>query len=81
MDDAKFYAVMDSLRQIDEILTGRNTLTSYTYAARQEIGDEQFKRAEYSLELLREELSTALAHTLVAIRLVQNAENNEEESE
>ena len=81
MDDAKFYAVMDSLGQIDEILTGRNILTSYTYAARQEIGDEQYKQAEHSLELLREELSTALAHTLVAISLVRNAEDDTEENE
>lgn len=81
MTDDKFYAIMDSLRQIDDVLTGRHILTSYTYAARQEIGDGQYLQAREPLYQLRDELSDALKHTCDALDALQDSENEKEETE
>ena len=71
MTDEKLCELFDTLSQIDEVLTGRNALTSYTFSAREDLRSNRIVSAEYSLLLLQEELKEALAHTRSALKIVR----------
>ena len=56
MTDEKLCELFDTLSQIDEVLTGRNALTSYTFSAREDLRSNRIVSAEYSLLLVHEDL-------------------------
>lgn len=80
MTDEKLCELFDTLSQIDEVLTGRNALTSYTFSAREDLRSNRIVSAEYSLLLLQEELKEALAHTRSSLKIVRavKRENGDE---
>lgn len=71
MTDEKICELFDTLSQIDEVLTGRNALTSYTHSAREDLQTNMIVSVEYSLLLLQEELKEALTHTRSALKIVR----------